>query len=178
MTPCIALLRGINVGRAKRIAMADLRDLVTGLGHTNVRTLLNSGNVVFEAKRAGATKLASGIQAAIASSFGISSNVVVITAADLAAIVQDNPLRERIADPSRFLVAFAMSPAVLARITPLIEESWTPDRLAIGMRAAYISCAGGILESRLLAAVTRLAGETATTRNWSTVLKLQAAAGG
>jgi uncharacterized protein (DUF1697 family) len=47
MTECVALLRGINVGRAKRVAMADLRDLVAGLGHANVRTVLNSGNVVF-----------------------------------------------------------------------------------------------------------------------------------
>ena len=66
MSRCIALLRGINVGRAKRIAMADLRELVAGFGHANVRTVLNSGNVLFDAARGDPARLAATIEAAIA----------------------------------------------------------------------------------------------------------------
>jgi len=62
---CIALIRGINVGRGKRVSMTDLRRLVTDLGHTNVRTLLNSGNVLFQTKRPNTVKLSSSIEAAI-----------------------------------------------------------------------------------------------------------------
>ncbi len=63
MTECVALIRGINVGRGKRIAMADLRGMVAELGHTNVRTLLNSGNVLFQSKRPNALPSAGSIAA-------------------------------------------------------------------------------------------------------------------
>jgi uncharacterized protein (DUF1697 family) len=177
MTPCIALLRGINVGRAKRIAMEDLRDLVSGLGHTSVRTVLNSGNVLFETTRPDTRKLEQSLQAGIKSTFGFSANVVVITAADLTAVIRENPLRRIVSDASRFLVAFASDPDMLQKVRPLLREPWEPDRLAIGAKAAYIWCANGVIKSKLLQAVTRLTGEALTTRNWATVLKLQAALG-
>ena len=175
MTTCVALLRGINVGRAKRIAMADLRDLVAGLGHRNVRTLLNSGNVIFEAARADTEELAREIEERIAKRCGFSARVLVITAEELEAIARSNPLREAENEPSRFLVAFVASTATLAKLMPLAKDTRAPDRLALGPRAAYLWCAGGILESRMLPAFSRLGGEEVTTRNWATVQKLQAA---
>lgn len=178
MAEYIALLRGINVGRAKRIAMADLRRVVAGLGHGNVRTVLNSGNVLFEAEPdASPNRLAPRIQSAIAAELGVFARVMVLAADDLAAIVHDNPILE-IDDPSRFLVAFVADPADLVKLEPLTREVWAPDRLVIGSRAAYLWCAGGILESRMLPAFTKVAGDAVTTRNWATVLKLQAAAAG
>ncbi|MBK6898439.1 MAG: DUF1697 domain-containing protein [bacterium] len=86
-----ALLRGINVGRAKRIAMADLRRLFADLGYADVRTLLNSGNVVFAAKSPDAAGHARAIRAAIEREFGFTAPVIVVTAADLAAILLENP---------------------------------------------------------------------------------------
>jgi uncharacterized protein (DUF1697 family) len=177
MTTCIALLRGVNVGRAKRLAMAHLRELVEGLGHTNVRTLLNSGNVVFDARQTNVSRIAQSVEMAIADKFGFSALVVVLTAADLATIIRENPLRVAATDPSRYLVSFAASATHLAKAKPLLAESWKPEALAIGKRAAYVWCADGIIESKLLQAFTRATGEVATTRNWATVLKLQAAAG-
>ena len=177
MTPCIALLRGINVGRAKRIAMADLRGLVEALGFSQVRTLQNSGNVVFEAARPNAAKVARSIEQAIEARFGFSAAVVVITAADLDAIVEENPLSHATADPARFLVAFVASPATLGKARALLAQAWAPDALALGSRAAYLSCAGGIIESKLMQAFARATADGATTRNWSTVRKLQALAG-
>jgi uncharacterized protein (DUF1697 family) len=87
MTVCVALLRGINVGKAKRIAMADLRALIEGLGYTDVRTLLNSGNVVFSASRGATAAIAAAIEKAIVARFGFSAAVVVVTAKELEAIV-------------------------------------------------------------------------------------------
>ena len=173
MTECIALLRGINVGRAKRIAMSDLRDLVTGLGHRNVRTLLNSGNVVFEAKGARPGKLAIDIRAAIEEECGVSAHVVVVTAADLRAAIDENPLP--VADPPRFLVAFVADPVQLEGAKALVAKSWAPERMAVGSRAAYLWCPNGSIESKVLKAFVRATGETATTRNWATVLKLDSA---
>lgn len=175
MTECIALLRGINVGRAKRIAMADLRRLFEGLGHENVRTLLNSGNVVFRCARPSTAKLAFDIQSAISDQCGFSSAVTVLTAANLAAIVRDNPLLKVAKDPARHLVAFVAQPSSLIPLRMLLKESWAPDALAIGSKAAYLWCAAGVLDSRLSQMFARQAGETVTTRNWATVLKLHAA---
>lgn len=176
MTRCIALLRGINVGRAKRIAMADLRGLLEDLGYADVRTLLNSGNAVFGAQGADPGPIARAIEAAIQQRFGFAVPVVVHTAQDLERIIAENPLPQAAQEPSRFLVAFAISGATLKKARPLLAQPWAPESLAVGSRAAYLWCPGGILESKLLAAFTRATADAVTTRNWATVLKLQAAA--
>jgi uncharacterized protein (DUF1697 family) len=176
MSACIALIRGINVGRANRVAMSDLRDLMVELGHANVRTLLNSGNVLFQSKRSGAAKIAADIEAAITANCGFSAAVTVITTQEMDRIVDENPLLHAVDDHARHLVAFVAHPKHLEVLRPMLEESWTPDALAITKRTAYLWCSTGILDSKLLKAFSRMAGATVTTRNWATVLKLQAAA--
>lgn len=171
----LALLRGVNVGRAKRIAMADLRALAAGLGHRRVHTLLNSGNLVFEpaSRRAAAAALARGLEAAIAAHCGFDVAVVVVDADELAALVAAQPLRERATDPSRLLLAFAPDAAALAAAAPLAERDWAPEALALAGRAAWLWCPAGVIASRLLPAFERATGGAATSRNWATVLKLQ-----
>jgi uncharacterized protein (DUF1697 family) len=176
MSVCIALIRGINVGKANRIAMADLKKLITGLGHSDVRTLLNSGNAVFRSKRPNVAKISSGIQAAIVRTCGFSASVMVFTAENLDRIIEENPLLPIAKDPARHLVAFVADAKHLGPLRPLEEETWTPDALAMTRRAAYLWCSSGLLESRMSQAFTRKAGATITMRNWATVLKLQAAA--
>lgn len=177
MATYVALLRGINVGRAKRVAMADLRKLVGELGHSNVRTLLNSGNVVFEASRQTPSRIASEMEAAIEQSAGFSASVIVVTATDLDRIVEDNPLTDVATDPSKLLVAFVSKPAELKKASPLVGTKWGSDALALGKKSAYLWCAGGILESKLAKEFGRAMGTATTTRNWATVLKLQAMTG-
>jgi uncharacterized protein (DUF1697 family) len=176
MSACIALIRGINVGRGNRIAMSDLRALLTDLGHTDVRTLLNSGNAVFRSKRPNVARISSGIQAAIAAERGFSAAVMVITAEYLDRIIDENPLLHLVNDHARHLVAFVADAKHLEPLRPMLTEAWSPDALAITRRAAYLWCLSGLLESKLSQAFTRKAGVTVTTRNWATVLKLQAAA--
>jgi uncharacterized protein (DUF1697 family) len=176
MATCIALLRGINVGKAKRIAMADLRSLFEKLGYTRIATLLNSGNVVFDAPHTDTNRLASAIETAIQGTFGFPVAVVTITATDLKSIIQANPLWDSASDPAKHLVAFVSSPTVLADCQPLPTLSWQPEAIAVGNQAAYLWCPGGIHKSRLMQAFSRLTGDAATTRNWATVLKLQALA--
>jgi uncharacterized protein (DUF1697 family) len=176
MAACIALLRGINVGRTKRIAMADLRTLLETLGYSDVRTLLNSGNAVFQATRPNPGKISAAIETAIQAHFGFSAPVIVLTAPELDAVIAENALPQAVRGPSKFLVAFASTAASLARFRPLLEKSWAPDVLAVGPRAAYLWCANGIAESKLALEFMRATADTITTRNWATVLKLQAAA--
>ena len=169
----IALLRGINVGKAKRIAMADLRDLCATLGYDDVKTLLNSGNVVFSAPRADA-KAAAKIEKAIAASHGFTSRVVVVTADQMNTIVEDNPFEEAESNPSRFLVTVLYDHADRTRLAALAKQDWGVERLAIGTHAVYSWCADGILESPSLVALNKVLGDAGTNRNWATIRKLHA----
>jgi uncharacterized protein (DUF1697 family) len=171
-----ALLRGINVGKAKRIAMADLRASMEGLGYTDVRTLLNSGNVVFSAPRKDTAAIAAAIEKAIVTRFGFSAAVVVVTVDALESIVAADPLSKVAANPSKYLVAFVVDSATLAGARPLTAQAWAPEALALGNDAAYLWCAGGINDSKLALAFNRATRDAATMRNWATVLKLLAAA--
>lgn len=173
----IALLRGINVGKAKRVAMADLRALCEGLGYGGVTTLLNSGNVIFSAPRADATAAAK-IQKGIASQIGVSCRVLVLTAAELDRIVAENPFAECETNPSLFQVTVLANAADRAKIAPLAKQEWGAERLGVGSLAAYLWCPNGSLESRSAAAVWKALGDAATSRNWATIRKLQRLAGG
>ena len=157
--------------------MADLRALLEGLGFSEVRTLLNSGNAVFRAKRPDSGKIALSIETAILNRFGHTVPVIVLTAQELNDIVAQNPLMDTTHDAARFLVAFVATPFALTKARRLLSESWAPDALAVGDKAAYLWCANGIIESKLMQAFARVTAQTSTTRNWATVLKLQAAAG-
>ena len=175
MTDCVAFLRGINVGRAKRIAMADLRRLVEGLGCGEARTVLNSGNVLFRASRPNVRRIAAEMEGAIDRRFGFSAGVVVVTADTLAAIVEENPLLHVAANPARLLVTFVASAAVLATARELAAAPWAPEAFALGGDAAYLWCPNGVIGSKLAQRFGRIAGDGATTRNWATVLKVHAA---
>ncbi len=107
MTDRVALLRGINVGVAKRIAMADLRAVYEGLGYTRVATLLNSGNVVFSSDAAPDPAV---VRAAVRAATGVDSEVVLLDGDTVRRIAADNPLRRPGRDPRRLSVAFAAAP--------------------------------------------------------------------
>lgn len=173
MTTYIALLRGINVGKAKRIAMADLRALLEGLGHTDVATLLNSGNVVFKVGKGAPKKLAADISAAIAARLGIEVPIIVVSAKELALIVRENPFASA-DDPSRLLVAFVAETGTLSAMSAIEPHVVVPEQFHVGTHAVYLHCASGILESKAAETLLGKAGKGATTRNWATVLKLQA----
>jgi uncharacterized protein (DUF1697 family) len=87
----VALLRGINVGGRNRVAKADLREVVLGLGHTEVATYIQSGNVVFTSEEADSAAIAAALEGAIAEHLGVRPKVVVLTRAELAQVVADNP---------------------------------------------------------------------------------------
>jgi uncharacterized protein (DUF1697 family) len=172
----VGLLRGINVGKAKRLAMADLRALVESLGYREVRTLLNSGNFAFSTEGAPKGDPSARIEEALEAQLGWSARVIVLDAAGLEAVLAENPLLERMNDPSRLLVAVLQDPRDRPRLEPLEQQDWGADALAVGTRAAYLWCEGGILASPLPEALARALKNRTTTRNWATMLKLQALA--
>ncbi len=170
----IALLRGIDVGRAKRVSMANLRSFFESLGFKNVRTLLNSGNVIYEAPGSPPSTSAPRIERALLDRIGLISKITVLTAADLTSIIDDNPLRTIAHNPSRLLVTMLTNPVDRKEVQPLLKQKWTPETLALGRRAVYLWTPEGILKSKAAVAVSRIVGDGATSRNWATMLKLQA----
>jgi uncharacterized protein (DUF1697 family) len=176
MSRFVALLRGVNVGSANRVPMAELRALLSGLGYARVATLLNSGNAAFSAASGTAARHAQTVAAALAGQLGVDVPVIVKSAGELDAIVAANPIAVEAPEHSRFLVAFtqdAKSLATLASVAPLVAP---PEQFVVGSDAAYLLCAAGIHESKAGVALLGKAGRLATTRNWATVLKLHALA--
>jgi uncharacterized protein (DUF1697 family) len=172
MPTYLALLRGVNVGKAKRVPMAALRDLLCELGYTHVSTLLNSGNAVFRAAKNSPARLAATISAAISSKLKVEVPVIVKSAEDLASVVAENPLAPAPADHSRLLVAFTQDPKGLSSLAVIAELVTPSERFFVGRHCAYLHCADGILQSDAGSALLGRAGRAATTRNWATVLKL------
>lgn len=170
----VALLRGVNLGGAKRVPMADLRKLVEALGYVDVRTLLNSGNVVFTVPKGVSGDAANRIEKAIEGRLRVSTRVTVLTGQEVAAAVGNNPLVSVAEDPSRLLVLASPDPKAMARLKPLLKERWAPEVLALGPRVAYLWCAAGIVESLLWTAASKSLGHECTARNLTTMTKLLA----
>jgi uncharacterized protein (DUF1697 family) len=172
MSRHVALLRGVNLGKAKRIAMADLKALMEALGYKDVRTLLNSGNVAFTAPASLKGDHATRIEKAIPLRLGVSCRVMVLSAEELATALKDNPLGRVATDPSRFLICVIADPAHRERLQPLTTEQWSPEAFALGKRVAYLWCANGLLKSRLWTGVEKALKDGVTARNLSTMNKL------
>jgi uncharacterized protein (DUF1697 family) len=153
------------------LAMADLRADVEALGYTQVRTLLNSGNVIFSGPP-GAGAIAETAIAAALDKRGVRTRVFVLQADELRAILAAHPFPAIATDPARLLIAVFAENKIPASVAAVAASEWGSERCAIVPRAAYLWCANGILESPLLKAFNRAAGDGATTRNWSTMAKL------
>lgn len=166
----IALLRGINVGTAKRVAMEDLRAVMNGLGFGDVRTLLNSGNVVFSARGGGDPSRRIGVE--IEKRLGVKSRVTVLTAAELDVAVRGNSLLKVATHPSRLLVGVLASRDDRVRLEELARQRWPGERLALGERVCYLWCPDGVAKSRVMAEVEKALGDGVTSRNWGTIQKL------
>jgi uncharacterized protein (DUF1697 family) len=173
----VALFRGINVGKAKRIAMADLRTLLVKLGYTDVATLLNSGNAVFSGAAEPAATHSDRIRQAVLRKTGIDALVIVKSAKELAAIVAGNELESIVDDPSRLLVAMTNDRKSLVGVKALARAEWGDEKLHVGKHAAYLWCANGILESEAAEALLKGLKGAGTTRNWATLNKIQALMG-
>jgi uncharacterized protein (DUF1697 family) len=168
----VAFLRGVNVGRGNRIAMADLRAAAGALGYAEPRTLLNSGNLMFSALPAAAAKAEAELHSALLR-HGVTARVFVLTVERLRRIVAANPFASVATDPARLLVA-VFAGAVPAPVVALAGQDWSPDAFAVAEGAGFLWCAGGILESRLGKVFARVAGDATTSRNFATMMKLAA----
>lgn len=179
MPTCIAFLRGINVSGHNRLKMADLRGLVEALGHRDVETYLQSGNVVFAARAGATSAIGLAMERRIAKDLGLDVNVLVRTKAELAKIAAVNPLAKRGVDLAHLYVTFLGERPGAARVSALDAKRYLPDTFAFSRREVYLCCPKGYGKTKLNNAFFERALATdATTRNWKTVNALVEMAGG
>jgi uncharacterized protein (DUF1697 family) len=176
MSRQIALLRGVNVGSRNRIGMADLRELMQDLGYGDARTLLQSGNVVYEARDA-PDKAAARIKAALSDRTALNVDILVRTRDEMAKIVAHNPFRKEAIERKWYMVVFLSDTPAKDVLRALDPAQFEPERFAVKGREIYSWFPEGVQKARLTHAFwERRLKLTATARNWNTVEKLLAIA--
>jgi uncharacterized protein (DUF1697 family) len=176
----VALLRGINLGGHNKVAMADLRKLTASLGHTNVATYIQSGNVLFSSAETSTNRLADDLEEEIFRQLGVRSGVVVLSRAELAQVMADNPFPD--APNPRFVHAVfrrdEMSPEGHAAVASALERArarGSRDEAAVVGRTLFLHTPDGFGRSELAVQLSRSSAQAAgTARNWATVTKLMA----
>jgi uncharacterized protein (DUF1697 family) len=172
VTAYVAMLRGINVGGHAKVAMADLRHELADLGYDDVRTYIQSGNVLFRASGSAAA-LQSAIEERLEARFALSITVVLRTDAQLSAVVEHNPLVGGGRDPARLHVTFLASKPLAARMAGLDDATFSPDEFRIVGREVYLHCPQGYGNTKLNNTFfERKLGVASTTRTWKTVTTL------
>lgn len=168
-TRCVVLLRGVNVGRHNRIAMADFRAVLTDLGATDVRTLLQSGNAVVTVEAEG---LAERVEAALRERLGLDVRALVRSADGIERVVAGCPFPRAAADdPKKVHVAFLEHPTDV-EVVRALGLRYGDDEIGLGEQELYFRYSGSSFDSPANQVLTRLSG-VASARNWNTVLKLR-----
>lgn len=178
-TRLLALFKGINVGKAKRIAMADLRRVLAELGYGDVATHLQSGNAVFTAA-GDVSEVAAAVRIRVRTELGVDAAVVVRTEHELAAAIAADPFGDRADDPAKHLLGFFSAvPDVgrVAAVDQLLDARELDPEVADGHLIAddhcYLWCPQGVLKSPFgTLDWDRKLGVVVTMRNWTTVLRL------
>jgi len=173
VTTYVVLLRGVNVGGARPLPMAGLRDALSAAGHRDVRTYVQSGNVVLSSRTAAAS-VARSVHRAIVNGFGLDVPVLVRSAAELAEVAAHHPFDRPGGDPGRQLhVAFLEAPPPAAAVAALDPRRAAPEELHVRGREIYLWCPNGMGRSKVLTGVERALGTPMTVRNWRTVTELR-----
>jgi uncharacterized protein (DUF1697 family) len=167
----VSMLRGINVGGHKRIKMDQLRVSLGALGFEQIKTYIQSGNVVFKAGKSSPAALSNKTETKILQDFGFSASVISRTADEFSKTIASNPfLKQRGIDHERLHVMFlsdAPKPAALKR---LAEVTAPPDQFHASGREIYFHLPNGVSQSVLFKSpVDRILSVVTTTRNWRTV---------
>jgi uncharacterized protein (DUF1697 family) len=174
----LALLRGINVGGRNKVAMADLREVATSLGHTDVATYIQSGNLIFTSPAKSTSALADALEKEIASRLAVKPAVVVLSAADLAGAIAGTPFPDE-PNPKYVHAVFRRddyTDADLAAVEAAKERAGGKlgrDEAVVAGRTLYIHTPDGYGRSELAAQLSKpIAKASGTARNWATVTKL------
>jgi uncharacterized protein (DUF1697 family) len=169
----VAMLRGVNVGAHNRIKMPALVQLFEELGHTDVVTYIQSGNVVFRSRSKSASTLARNIEKRIAGDLGCDVAVLLRSKEELAQVVKANPFLRKKADPKYLHVTFLAEEPDEALVRAVKDFDAGHDEFVVRGRDVYLHCPGGYGNTKLNGTfVERRLQAISTTRNWNSVTKL------
>lgn len=172
----IALLRAVNLPGHQKVGMADLREVATRLGFSGAKTILQSGNLVFESPPLPSARVEAALREAATKRLGLDTDFFVRKGSEWESIVSDNPfLKEARSDPGHLVLMVLRDAPKPENVTALEEAISGRERLRAKGRQLYIVYPDGIGQSRLTTAlIERKLGTRGTGRNWNTVLKLAA----
>ena len=170
MNTFIALFRGINVGGKNILPMKDLAGILEGVGYNNVKTYIQSGNVVFQTKKKQANNIAGEISVKISESFGFEPRIMLLAASDLERAIENNPFKTENGKALHFY--FLDSCPKNPDIEKLIAVKSKSEEFKLHKNVFYLYAPDGIGRSKLAAKVEQCMGLPVTARNWNTVNKL------
>ena len=173
----IVLLRGVNLGRNKRIAMADLRSLLTSVGYKDVRTHIVSGNAIVTGGRGSAASMEKRIARRLVDDLGLDVTVFVRSLPELDALIAANPFARKPAGKNALHGVFLSEDPKPSAVKALDPKAYAPDRFAFGKRLIYLSLTSGVAGSTLPDWEKAL-GVRTTMRTWNVVTKLRDLAAG
>jgi uncharacterized protein (DUF1697 family) len=180
MPTYISMLRGINILGRKRVEMARLREMFEGMGFEQVRTYINSGNVVFKTGKNATSTLSKRIEERMASEFGLTVLVITRTAAELGKAIDGNPfVKESRSDPSKVFIGFMAQVPQEDAVEKLLARAAKAEQVHCCSKEIYVYYVDGMGRARLLThgVVERVLAVPTTMRNWNTVSKLYEMAG-
>ena len=172
MPTFVGLLRSVNVG-GRKLPMAELRELAESLGYGDVRTFIQSGNVIFTAPKRPDPAV---LEAGLAERFGLEVDVMVRSGRDLAAALERNPFPG--ADQSRLHVGFMAAKPAATSVSSIDAARFAPDELAVAGTEVYFHLPSGLGRAKLPDYALRRLKVPTTIRNWNTVTKLAELAAG
>ena len=171
----LVMPRGINVGTRNRVPMAELRSKLADEGYAGVATVLQSGNLVVSTESDRPDEVAGAMQRLLSDEFDVNVPCVVRTANQVRGVLERNPLREIVSDPSRYLVNFLSKEPDPEVAGALLEEDHSPEAIAIEGSEAYVWTPDGVKAMTLsYAYLEKRFGVVATARNWNTLEKIVA----
>jgi uncharacterized protein (DUF1697 family) len=174
----VALLRSVNIGGYGRIAMTELRASFEKLGHTDVTTYIQSGNVLFSSPSKSESKIVNTIEERLDEDFGESPAVILRSVPELLRIGNASPYARSGANPSRHHVTFLATTPSKAALAAFEVPPSGQDQLVIDGREVYVHTPNGYAETKYTGSfLERRLGVVSTTRNWNTVTKLCELAG-
>jgi uncharacterized protein (DUF1697 family) len=170
----ISLLRGINVGGHKKIKMADLRALYESLDFTGTKTILQSGNAIFESQQSDRVQLSKQIEAAIEEHFDFHTHIIIRTTAEMKDVIERNPFSaEQETDPKKLLVMFLSAVPDAAAIDNLRQAHSGSEKIQSSGQELYLYYPDGAGRSKLTTTlIEKKLAIVGTARNWNTVSKL------
>ena len=173
MTIYVALLRGINVGGKSKVPMARLKELFEELGHTDVRTYIQSGNVIFRAASGSAADIARAVERRVDADMGVTTTVILRTKKQMEAVEGSNPFLPRVDDLAKLHVAFLDERPAAAKADALVVPQGEPEELEVRGTEVFLHYRNGYGRTKVdNLFIEKQLGVRSTTRGWKTIVKL------